>query len=576
MIISNKKLVLSLKAIVTFIFILIFSIPCFAKNNVSKITKDITLHNNGSMTVVEQWIGTFDEGTEVYIPIEDKSLRVSNLKVAKDGVAYKEVERWRVDATFENKAFRYGINRTGNGVELCFGISKYGENTYAFSYDIDPVVKSYDDYDGFNFQFVNPNMSTYPTSINITLHHEDQEKYLSTDFARIWAFGFEGNATISDGYAQVFSISPLDGSNYCNIMMKFNKGLFTPNIKVDGSFEERVESVAFENSDYEKALQEAVDSQEEGRDLFPYILTFLGIAGFFFFVFASICSKINRKNILKAFYKESNYFRDKPNNGNILMTHALYKDFNLWKSKDTNFLGALIVKMINDKNLVPIQEKSYGFFGNEKINTNLKLGPEPSDPIVKELYDIIVAAAGSDGILQEKELNAYAGKNPDALVDYVDSIESKGHTALNKEACYNKIYGSKLKDLTEKGQSELGEVYGLRKFLDEFTLIKERGIMEGIIWEDLLVYATLFGLAEKVLKELKEVYPNELVKVNNYTQIIYISDIYYRSLYTSSLHARNALNAAKYAQMAAKGFGGSVSFGGGGGFSGGGFGGGTR
>ena len=60
--------------------------------------------------------------------------------------------------------------------------------------------------------------------------------------------------------------------------------------------------------------------------------------------------------------------------------------------------------MINDKNLEPIQEKSYGFFGNEKINTSLKVGPAPNEPIMKDLYDMIIVAAGDDGVLQENEL----------------------------------------------------------------------------------------------------------------------------------------------------------------------------
>ena len=539
---------------------------------------DVILHNNGKATIVEQWVGTFDEGTEIYIPIEDKSLHISNFDVAKDGVDYKESERWNVNSSFENKAFRYGINRTDKGIELCFGISKYGNNTYAFKYDVDPVVKSYDDYDGFNFQFINPDMSTYPTSINITLHHEDENKLLSTDYTRIWAFGFNGNAIIDDGLAQVFSTVPLDGSNHATIMMRFNKGLFTPNIKLNGNFVDLVENVAFAESTYEQVLEESINTYERSfRDyLLHFLMIFACIGLPLLIIIIAICSSIKRRITLKGFYKDINYFRDKPNDGNLLVTNVLYKDFNLWKTQKSNFLGALIVKMINDKNLIPVQETTYGFFGSEKINTNLKIGPIPSDPIVKELYDIITVAAGPDNILQEKELNAYAKKDPDALVNFIDSIDGKGRTILNKNSCYNKLCGKKLKDLTERGQIELSEVYGLRKFLDEFTLINERGIMETVIWEDLLVYATLFGLADKVLKELKEMYPNEVVKVDNYYQVLYISNTYYHSLYTSSILARNALNATRSAQMAAQGFGGSVSFGGGGGFSGGGSGGGTR
>ena len=50
--------------------------------------------------------------------------------------------------------------------------------------------------------------------------------------------------------------------------------------------------------------------------------------------------------------------------------------------------------------------------------------------------------------------------------------------------------------------------------------------------------------------------------------------MYYDTLYMSSARARNAINAASIARMAASGLGGATSIGGGGGFSGGGHGGG--
>ena len=129
--------------------------------------------------------------------------------------------------------------------------------------------------------------------------------------------------------------------------------------------------------------------------------------------------------------------------------------------------------------------------------------------------------------------------------------------------------------MSDAGKKELNEVYGLRKFLDEFTLINERGISEGVIWENLIVYATLFGIAKKVLSELKDIYPDRLVQIEKLTNTYYISDLYFRTLYRSTLDSRRA-RALKAASMAARGFGGMASMSGGGGFSGGGSGGGTR
>ena len=564
-----------IKKIITFLmvqfFCIVFIFTAFAKNNVANIDVDVVIKSNGSATITERWSGTFDEGTEVYKPIEDKSLNIRNFKVSKDGRDFMQSAVWDVNSSFTDKAWRYGINKTDLGVELCFGISSYGYNTYIFSYDVDPFVKGYDDYDGFNFQFVNPEMSTTPTSIMIKVRHENPNVVISTDNARIWGFGFEGQAFISSNSGAAVSSTPLNYNEYANIMMSFMKGIFAPNVKIDGSFDDLVRDVALIDSTYAETIK-----RDKTSDLIHKI-----IYGVFVLIFLSsfiipLFRAHRRKTILKNFYNDTNYFRDTPNGGDIAMTHVLYNDFDIWKNKESNTVGAIIMKMINDKNLEPLQEKSYGFFGKEKISTSLKVGPPPTEPIVKELYNIIILAAGEDGILQENELSKYAKKNYEALTHYIESIENRGHSALNEKFCYNKILGKNLKDLNEQGQTELKEVFGLRKFLDEFTLISERSLTEGVIWENLLIYATQFGLAKKVLSELKKLYPEKLVEIQNYETTIYLSDIYFRSLYFSSLNARRAVNAARLATMAANGLGGAVSHGGGGGFSGGGHGGGTR
>ena len=560
----NRKLLL----VMSISLITVFAcFPVFARNHVDKMDIDVTIHDNGSASITQRWVGTFDEGTEVYLPIEDKSLSVRNLKVWKGSREYLEAEGWNVDWSFDQKKWRSGINRTAKGVELCFGISEYGESIYTFSYDIDPLVKSYIESDGFNFQFVNPGMGTFPSDVNLRIQVEGG-KNLSTGNARIWGFGYEGMTSFSeDGYAIAFSTSPLRGSNYMNVTLEIFKGLITPNVEINDTFENAVLNRALVGSSFEETLA------NESRQSFTTILFFALIL--FSFVYKIILST-KRKLSLKKFYKEANYFRDTPNGGNLAMSHILYKDLDIWKNKDTNVIGAIIMKMINNGNLEPLQEKSYGFFGNEKVSTSLRVGKEPEDPLLKELYNIIIKAAGDDGVLQENELKKYAQQNYEALIEYIKSLDTKGHSALNQDGCYLKVGGKKLADLNEKGQKELSEVYGLRKFLDEFTLINERSITEGVIWEDLMVYATLFGIAEKVLSELKEVYPDRLVEVEKISHTYYVSDIYFRSLYFSTYNARRAAEIAKAATMAAKGLGGMASLSGGGGFSGGGSGGGTR
>lgn len=102
--------------------------------------------------------------------------------------------------------------------------------------------------------------------------------------------------------------------------------------------------------------------------------------------------------------------------------------------------------------------------------------------------------------------------------------------------------------------------------MQEFSLLKEKQVPDLVIWEKFLVYATVFGIADKVIKQLKIVYPNmeEISCINNYTYLYFMM---HTNFSTSFSNAVSTSMTSSY----------SSSTGGGGGFSGGGgFGGGRR
>lgn len=568
--IKNKIKILI--GVFTFVILqVLFCFTVFSKNNVSDITYNVLIHDDGSATVVEKWVGTFNEGTENYIPIEDKTLSISNFNVSMNGKNFTFKNYWDVNGSFNDKKYKCGINKTYNGVELCFGISEYGNNTYTFTYKVSPLVQSFNDYDGFNFMFLNPEMNIYPSNVVLNIVLENGT-HLSSENARIWGFGYDGEVNFKNGYVVANTDSKLNYNNYMTLMLRLDRGIINPVSKRNSSFAS-LQNRAFEGSTYEETLRNQSSSNGINWTVILFIFVFVTCIGSFIF---KIVSSILRHINLNKFYKDVNYFRDTPNGGNMSMSHALFNDFDIWNSKDTNVIGAIIMKMIKDKNLEPIQTKSVGFFGIEKKETSLKLVSEPSEETVKELYNIIKNAAGADGILQENELKNYAKIHYLVLNNFLQRIVTQGRNNFNGINGYKKILGKNLKDLTDIGKKELSEVYGLRKFLDEFTLINEREIGEVTIWENLLIYATLFGLAKKVLKDLKKVYPDKVVEIENYSNTVYVSDVYFRALYLSSINGRRAVEAARMAKMAASGFGGHVSLGGGGGFSGGGHGGGSR
>ena len=113
-----------------------------------------------------------------------------------------------------------------------------------------------------------------------------------------------------------------------------------------------------------------------------------------------------------------------------------------------------------------------------------------------------------------------------------------------------------------------------QNFLKEFTLSDQREAVEVKLWKDYLVYAQLFGIADKVAKQFKKLYPaqfDQLAKETGMDSHTLLWTMYW----TNSMSTKAFNNAASRAGNI-NGTGGHSSFGGGGGFSGGGFGGGGR
>lgn len=539
---------------------LIFVLTCgtaFAANNVSEIDIDVTIRDDGSAYIVQNWQGTFEEGTENYIPINTDDIAISDFKVSDRNGAYTFVEDWHVNWAFFEKAQKCGILETENGVELCFGISQYGENRYAIEYVVEDFIKSYTDFDGTNFMFINPGMSTFPTDghISITLENDTA---LDDSNAGIWGFGYDGYVEFYDGKVNAYTISALDGENSMIVMLRLNKGIIFPETHIEDSFENVIEN-AFYGSDY--------SYEEEEATLFETILGFIVMFGILTVAVWILGFLIKRKKAIKKFNKECGYFRDVPNSGKIEVSHYLAQNFDVAEEKSL-IIGALILSMINSGCIESEKEETVGFFGKVKESVNLKLIKAPDTPAELTLYNLLVLSAGDDGILQEKELEKYSYKNPEKINEVIDSIKNAGEQTLIHSGGFVKGAGNCIKDLSDKGKEELSQVVGLKKYLDEFTLIAEREISETIIWKEYMVYATLFGIADKVLEQFKKVYPEKIPEFDTYNRDVLIAHSYYHSMYRSSQRAMQAKRAS--------GMGGRSSLGGGGGFSGGGRGGGSR
>ncbi|MDO7786753.1 DUF2207 domain-containing protein [Desulforamulus aquiferis] len=138
--------------ILCFFLLFALALPAFAGNQVHTIDIQAVLYEDGSVHITQNWEGRFEEGTESYIPMNAPDyLTISELTVSDQNGIYDTVPDWNIDWSFEEKARRCGIHDTDSGYEICFGISRYGQNRYTIEYKLDNVVGGYADKDGVNF-----------------------------------------------------------------------------------------------------------------------------------------------------------------------------------------------------------------------------------------------------------------------------------------------------------------------------------------------------------------------------------------------------------------------------------------
>lgn len=81
--------------------------------------------------------------------------------------------------------------------------------------------------------------------------------------------------------------------------------------------------------------------------------------------------------------------------------------------------------------------------------------------------------------------------------------------------------------LTNLGLEKRKELFGLRNFLNDFSRLNEKDIPEVYLWEEYLIYATVFGIGDKVLNSMK------LKDINN-SIIDNVSFVYNYSNYIDS------------------------------------------
>ncbi len=485
-------------------------------NSIEKIEMDIDLDENGDATVIETWQANLTQGTEGYRPFfKLQDSKILDFSVTDESERkYQTISDWNTNGSFDYKSYKCGIKETSNGVELCWGISQYGNKIYTLKYKINKLVTQYTDCQGIYFNFLKLNQDVNKVVIKIHCNNN-----LSVENSKIWSYGYKGTINFENGDIVLDSKGKLSKSQYMVGLIKFENNIFSTNNKSNLSFEDVKKS-----------------AKSDMRIFVNVILTIISIllnpfTIFIIVILISIIKGANKKTIVEKSVSAEEplnilqedrrlpadnkveYYREIPCDKDLEVTYWVCYQY--YVSADSvlkkGIVGAIFLKWFKEGKIAinKNQNKKIEFKDNN-YSIDLSKIEYGENEVENSLIAILKSAAGKNEILEPNELKNWCKYNYENMKNWFDNILNYTERKLLGQGLITKGYsdGIAVRNVSPKLKEDALKLKGLRRFLLDYSLISEKEYIEVQIWEEYLIFAQLLGVADKVQEQFSKVYPN--------------------------------------------------------------------
>ena len=604
----TKKIILFISVI--FLILTLISIKVKADDNSSlyldKLKFDVTINEDGSMDVVETWnidISNVNTLYKTFKADNNKYTSIKNVRV-KDVTANREFTQINEEMYHVTKNCYYGLINSKGDFEIAWGVgldNRYATRTYEISYTVVDAIGKYNDYAELYWQFVGADFEVDADKITGTITLPSNAN--SEEDIKVWGHteNLNGEIYVTDTNEIKFQVENFDAGRYVEVRVLFPT--------------EMIESTGrtYNENRYDDVIKEETKwaNQANLRRKWEEIKDEV-VATFVIFVILALCIIFIEKAVkygkklssIKKYVPEQNldYYRDLPEKDATPgeAVYILKEPYNAFSRHFGKIFSATLLDLKlkdyidlrvekTDKNKDKIYLKKL-----KESDSNLK-----SDE--KRILDFAYKAFGKETEVEMKTLEKYIEKHPAG----VEALINRCLKAIESQLKESKMFDKKQKEefsnyaglsgvyyvfaivtlfwafplaiillinglicgsikkranvLTQKGVDSKEKWKGIKKYMEDFSLLNEKEIPAIEVWEHYLVYATAFGIADKVLKQLKTIYPNidELDSIHTST---YMYFMYHSNFETSFSSSISSSISSSY----------SSATGGGGGFSGGG------
>lgn len=577
------------------------------------------IEQDGSMKVTEKWNIRIEDTNTLYKTFKtDKSkyTSISNVEVADITNGNKQIlkkqDKWAYHLPKGN--YFGGINEDKQ-FEIAWGVGledTTDTRVYQISYEVKDAIAKYKDYAELYWQFVGQDFEIDAKNITGTILLPSS--VTNKEEIKVWGHTEDLNGEIyaTDTNQIEFHINQFRAGRYVEVRTLFPTQMITMSNR--GENKERLEEVIQEETKWANDANRRREMKETTKKMVSIAINVIAI-GLSIFGIKSILKNSKKIKTREKFKpsQEIEYYREIPREDATPAEAVSLLEKQVGGMNNSIQIGKIFTAILLDLSV----KKIIDFEANDKVIT-IKIveenpqGLEKSEQAVFEFLK--QACQKTEGQITTKELEKYIKKSSSKVLKLSDKIDKTTEQALYQKELADKkekeesttitvyiifsaialiflivifvalmatamkpfgliplaivtliqlivfsVLLGKMNVLTQKGIDENAKWRGLKKYMQDFSMIDKREIPEVVIWEKFLVYATAFGIADKVLKQLKVVYPNiEQEFSTGYCGYMYL--MIHTDFSNSFSHAITSSMSTAY----------SSAIGGGGGFSGGG------
>ena len=535
---------------------------------------DVEINYDGSMNVTETWdiyVSNTNTLFKDYVLDSSKFSGISDVKVLEvSNGNIKPLEEIYEEQYHVDSGCYYGMVLPSNPskFEIAWNVgldNSSDTRTYKISYKVLDAVKVYNDCTEVYWQFLGKDNAM--TGSNITGTIKLPKAVSNIDKLRVWAHGnLTGDIQKISTDTVKFTLPKITANEMLEVRVVTDENIYLENTNIYNV--NKLNEIISEETVW---ANEANQAREKAK--FIFLAYVVGYGAVILFFFLKIIKYIKQGKELKEKYSYSledlKYFRDIPMKDPTPVRAAYFCFFkgNTSRISTGSAFSATILQLAWKKiiEFEPISKKN--------VRIKFKSKEDEVESLSKEeriVYKLLQRAANGSESITTEELNKFAKKDYERIHADMNRFEGAGREYAYEEKHYidekrekiaNKVKSkivwyilaiivfmwgvissqepkvillsipffvelglciklcssnsNKVNILTQEGDELSRRWKGLKNYMEDFSLLKDKEVPDLILWEQYLVYATAFGISKKVMEQLKMVYP-ELSDPNYY------------------------------------------------------------